>query len=185
MTEQGGEADRGCAVAGYQYQEPDVHCYDADDEVVRERLFENDPDITSLKLWLDAFRMMVPINVGRALLHNTCLQKLKIQYLGYYPDEQLLSFCRKLAQNRSLMHLAMIGFCYSDFDLFLSLSPFPNLRCIEISSSEMSENFPSFISALSQSRTNRLERIDISECRIGDKQVVSLVNALNEMAGLS
>ena len=48
----------------------------------------------------------------------------------------------------------------------------------------MSECVPSLVSALLQPRTNRLERIDISNNYIYDKEAVTLVNAFNEMPGM-
>lgn len=48
----------------------------------------------------------------------------------------------------------------------------------------MSKRIPSLIRALSQSKSNQLQRIDVSDCRIGESLAADLVHTINAMPGL-
>jgi Ran GTPase-activating protein (RanGAP) involved in mRNA processing and transport len=166
------------------YQAVNVHCYDAADDDVRARLLHNDPDIAGLDMRVGDFAD----SVSRAIIHNTCLQKLVYRLDPRDPVEELSSFCSQIARNRSIEHLTVCGFHHSHLDLFSILSPFfahnHNLRCIEVTQRDLSMRVPSLVSALMQSRSNRLERIDLSASHLGDVQATFLINTLIATPGL-
>jgi len=94
-----------------------------------------------------------------------------------------------IAENRSIEHLRLSsdGYCEDCFhtidksDVFEVLAPFfennINLRCIEIDDFCRSCSIPYLIAVLP--KMNRLERLDIRRCEIGDEMAACLVTALN------
>jgi Ran GTPase-activating protein (RanGAP) involved in mRNA processing and transport len=166
------------------YQAVNVHCHDAADGDVRAQLWHNDPAIAGLDMRVGDFAD----SVGRAIIHNTCLQKLVYRIDPEDSAEELSSFCSQLARNRSIEHLTVCGFYHSHLDLFSILSPFfehnRNLRCIEITQRDMSLRVPSLVSTLMQSRSNRFERIDLFASHLGDVNAIVLINTLIATPGL-
>ncbi len=167
-------------VAGYQ--KPDVIQHRAgNEEIVLS--FLNDPDIAGLALYL--FNID-DTNVGRAISNSDHLRTLDIHGAGgIYNGNKDQTFFVWLAHNRSIECLDLN---HIDLD-FVVLAPFfehnTNLRCITMNSCcEGSETISTLISVLSQTRMNRLARMDLCFSDISDKQAADLFNALNEMPGL-
>jgi Ran GTPase-activating protein (RanGAP) involved in mRNA processing and transport len=167
-------------VAGYQ--KPEVIQHLAKNEEVVLRLLKY-PDIAGLTL--DLFGIDTT-TVGRAISNNDHLRTLKIHGGGgKFTGNKYQTFFMWLAHNRSIEYLDL---SYTDLD-FAVLAPFfehnTNLRCIVMKNCcEGSETSSTLISVLSQTRMNRLARIDLCYCDIRDEQAADLFNALNEMPGL-
>ncbi|KAL7428817.1 hypothetical protein ACHAXH_004479 [Discostella pseudostelligera] len=130
--------------------------------------------------------------VGRAIGNNKHLRKLCVSMQSGY-HHVLPDFCNELANNRSIEHLA-INDCGRNLtnlfdDFFLVLAPFiennHNLRSIDFGYCSMAERLPSFVSALLQSKTVRLEKLNLDNIALDDEGAAHLLNSLNNFPGLS
>ncbi|KAL7431026.1 hypothetical protein ACHAXH_003301 [Discostella pseudostelligera] len=174
------------------YQEPNIECYNAYEDDALFRVLKNDPDVAGLNLricegeYIEGGNREWSDNLSRAIRSSSHLRRLNVVSESERPSDDLHLFCRALMYNRSLEHLSLSQFDLSESDICPMLAPFfeynHKLRCIEITTSAMSDAFPSFISALCKS-TKQVERIDLSDNDIGDEHARDLINAINGDSG--
>ena len=186
------------------YQEPDVDGHYLDKENLR-RIIDHDEEAVWLILnhhgvfadgEIHAHQWAAANTVGNAVGDSRRLRGLSIQ--GFHDDEDLevdvdgadtwlSDFLLGLAHNRSIVHFGINGDCFS-YNPIEIISPFivhnRNLRCIEITSCDLSEYFPSFLLALSACKTNQLEQIHIHDNFLEGKQVARYMKALCKQRNL-
>ena len=119
------------------------------------------------------------ISIGRAIGNSNCVRSVEVW--SDNPRSQQQSFLVHLADNRSIEHLKLHRSI--DFDCTV-LAPFLeqniNLRSICCTDSIS----PTLISVMSQSKMNRLARIDFRGSELSDKSAAELFSTLNVMPGL-
>ena len=186
------------------YQEPDVDGHYLDEENLR-RIIDHDEEVVWFILnhhdvfadgEIHAHQWAAANTVGNAVGDSRRLRGLSIQ--GFHDDEDLevdvdgadtwlSNFLLGLAHNRSIVHFGINGDCFS-YNPIEIISPFivhnRNLRCIEITSCDLSEYFPSFLLALSACKTNQLERIHLHDNFLEGKQVTRYMKALCKQRNL-
>jgi hypothetical protein len=128
-------------------------------------------------------------DIGRAIAKSDHVRDILIGGgSGTTYTEELRSLFKWLAHNRSIERLTLLGLHNNAFDIFDYFLPFfelnNNLRCIDITHSNISKSIPTLISILSRCKMNRLEKIELSDCGIGDKTAAELINALCTIPGL-
>lgn len=168
------------------YQAPDVQMQRACDESFL-RISHNDSGvaglIVSMGLWSDDNYCQMVYDVISKSVH---LRQLTIRCNSWTPKITVQSLCRAISQNRSIEHFTFenVG-DISHEDIFPMLAPFfqhnHNLRCIEMTGSEGRNKIIStgmFTILEYLSRTNKLERLDLSENYLGANKSRDIFNAL-------
>ncbi|KAL3757709.1 hypothetical protein ACHAWU_000350 [Discostella pseudostelligera] len=170
------------------HQIPDIECLKLNSEILA-RLEQNDPDLSGLKLVQDGWFE----GAGRAIGGNKHLKKLSISigYIGYETTDGswIGELCREgLSLNQSIESLSLLTLNagMDGLDIFPTILQHNcNLRCIQLTEilSETSLDF--LASALSQSKNDRLECIEVHSCGVTNAQFAGFCNALSRQKNLS
>ena len=141
------------------------------------------------------------LDLVKAISVNTHLRLLEVEFslVQEHDDWRLVKeFFPWLVHNRSIEHLVLKNFEYSNARMALQLSTFiehnHKLRCIEITGigildrnkESRCRGYQSLSSVLipTISKKNRLERINLSDSNIEDDVLTELMDALRETPGL-
>jgi hypothetical protein len=181
------------------YQPPTDYLADFDyDEDIFQLLLDNDPRVTCVCVDSSTDLELAGASISRSI-HLRCLEMIQMDMEDedILDIEELLTFFRGVAENRSIEHFSIneMGFDETELNTVAAvavveiLSPFfalnRNIRCIELMYTDFLIGTPSLVSALvSASSEWRLERIDLKYSNIGDEGVRDLIVAFNSSPGL-
>jgi hypothetical protein len=170
------------------YQMPDIECPNLDIETLA-RLESNDPELTGLRLFQDGWIE----GAGRAIGGNKHLEKLPISigYIGYETTDGswIGELCREgLSRNQSIESLSLhsLNAGMDGLEIFPTILQHScNLRCIKVTELLAETLLGSLASALSQSKNDRLECIEVNSYGVTNAQVAGFCSALSRHKKLS